>query len=122
MIKNHGLRLLADENIEQESVKQLRSIGHDVFWLVTDGPGLLDDYIPSLMEKENRILNTHDVDFVSALRLSGRLHNGAVLVRAHYESQEWIANAVNTTLIGREDWKGRIAVIKPNGIRYTPHE
>jgi predicted nuclease of predicted toxin-antitoxin system len=117
-----GLRLFADENIEASIVEILRALGHDLLWLVTDQPGLLDDHIPALMAKEDRVLLTYDVDFVSALRLSGRLHNGAILVRAMHATDAWIAASLDKTLRNRKIWLGCIAVIKPNGVRYSPPE
>jgi predicted nuclease of predicted toxin-antitoxin system len=115
-----GLRLLADENIEHEIVKRLRGLGHDVTWLVTEKPGLLDEYIPGIMAQDQRILLTYDVDFVSALRLSGQSHTGAVLIRAIHLDFEWKVSTLEKTLRGHPSWLGRIAVIKPNGIRYSP--
>jgi predicted nuclease of predicted toxin-antitoxin system len=115
-----GLRLLADENIESIIVKKLRAFGHDVLWLVTHKPGLIDDYIPALMAQEGRVLMTYDVDFVSALRLSGRQHNGAILIRAAHASDDWITASLDKTLRDRKVWLGCIAVIKSNGVRYSP--
>jgi predicted nuclease of predicted toxin-antitoxin system len=115
-------RLLADENIEYQVVDLLRRLGHDVMWLLTDAPGTDDEDIPAIADREGRILITQDVDFMSAMRLSGRSHVGAILVRAGHSDFSWIAKALHETLRGRKTWAGRIAVIKPNGVRYVPHD
>jgi predicted nuclease of predicted toxin-antitoxin system len=117
-----SLRLLADENIEYQVVDLLRRLGHNVMWLVTDAPGTDDEDIPAIADSEGRILITYDVDFISAMRLSGRTHAGAVLVRAGHSDFSWIATALHETLRGRKSWAGRIAVIKPNGVRYIPQD
>jgi predicted nuclease of predicted toxin-antitoxin system len=117
-----NFRLLADENIELDIVTQLQNMGYDIRWLVTFKPGLMDDLIPALMTEEGRILLTYDVDFVSSLHLSGRTHTGAVLIRVKHSSYDWITSAIHKTLNERKNWIGRIAVIKANGVRFTPHE
>jgi predicted nuclease of predicted toxin-antitoxin system len=116
------MRLLADENIEFEVVSLLEDLGHDVMWMVTQAPGTDDADIPALASREGRILMTYDVDFISAMRLSGQSHMGAVLVRAGQTDFPWIAKAIHETLAGRKTWQGRIAVIKPSSIRYVPQD
>jgi predicted nuclease of predicted toxin-antitoxin system len=91
-------------------------------WLATEAPGTDDSEIPILADREGRILITYDVEFMSAIRLSGRSHVGAVLVRAGRNDFLWVANAIQETIYGRKNWHGRIAVIKPSGIRYVPQE
>ena len=114
------MRLLADENIEFEVVSLLKDLGHDVMWMVTQAPGTDDASIPALANREARILITYDVEFISAMRLSGQSHEGAVLVRGGHNDFPWIVNAIHEALVGRKNWQGRIAVIKPSGIRYVP--
>lgn len=121
-IGNSILRLLADENIEFQVVNLLKSFGHDVKWLAVEAPGMDDADIPAFADREGRILITYDVDFISAMRLSGRIHGGAVLLRTGHHDFLWIANAIRETLNGKKQWRGRIAVIKPSGIRYVPQE
>jgi len=115
-----AIRLLADENIEFEVVSMLRNLGHDVMWMVDQAPGTEDAEIPALAHREARVPITHDAEFISGLRLSGQSHAGAVLVRRGHNNFLWIASVIHEALTGRKDWQGRIAVIKPSGIRYVP--
>jgi predicted nuclease of predicted toxin-antitoxin system len=117
-----ALRLLADENIELQVVELLRTFGHDVMWLAMAAPGKDDADIPSFADREGRILLTYDVDFISAMRLSGRSHVGAILVRSHHSDFTWIAAAIHETLQARKSWQSRIAVIKPTGVRFAPND
>jgi hypothetical protein len=119
-VSGSAMRLLADENIEFEVVSLLKDLGHDVMWMVTHAPGTDDADIPALANREARILITYDVEFISAMRLSGQSHAGAVLVRGGHNDFPWIARAIHEALVGRKNWQGRIAVIKPSGIRYVP--
>jgi predicted nuclease of predicted toxin-antitoxin system len=116
------MRLLADENIEREVVLLLGSLGHDVKWMVTEASGTADADIPAIGRKESRVIVSYDVEFISALRRSGQTHTGAILVRAGHSDFHWIAKAIHEALMGRKNWSGRIAVIKPSGIRYVPQE
>jgi predicted nuclease of predicted toxin-antitoxin system len=86
----------------------------------TQAPGKDDANIPALASREARILITYDVEFISAMRLSGQNHAGAVLVRGGHNDFQWVAKAICEALAGRKNWQGRIAVIKPSGIRYVP--
>jgi predicted nuclease of predicted toxin-antitoxin system len=55
------LKILADENIESSIIKFLESKGFDV----KRGPkGLKNSELLSLAEKEERVLLTHDHDFL----------------------------------------------------------
>ncbi len=116
------MRRLADENIEFEVVSLLKDFGHDVMWMVTQAPGTDDAEIPALANREARILVTYDIEFISAMRLSGQSHAGAVLVRGAHSDFSWVAKAIHEALAGRKNWQGRIAAIKPSGIRYVPQD
>jgi Domain of unknown function (DUF5615) len=121
-VSGSAMRILADENIEFEVVSLLKNLGHDVMWMVTRAPGTDDAEITGLAYRQARILVTYDVEFISAMRLSGQIHAGAVLVRGGHNDFAWTASAIHETLAGRKTWQGRIAVIKPSGIRYMPQE
>jgi predicted nuclease of predicted toxin-antitoxin system len=56
-------RLLADENIPQESIESLRKYGYDVAAAVEVAAGSSDIEVLRLAEREDRVLVTFDLDF-----------------------------------------------------------
>jgi hypothetical protein len=39
------MRFLANENFPRKAVEQLRTAGHEVFWVRTESPGIADDVV-----------------------------------------------------------------------------
>jgi predicted nuclease of predicted toxin-antitoxin system len=57
------MRLLADENIPQPSVRMLRAAGHDVEWMSEASPGTPDAEVLAQARRTDRVLLTFDHDF-----------------------------------------------------------
>jgi predicted nuclease of predicted toxin-antitoxin system len=75
------MNLLADENIDSAIVKYLRSLGHDVLWIVEYAPSTPDAEIISLAERRQRGILTFDRDFGELIFHSGRRAPGIILLR-----------------------------------------
>ena len=57
------MNFLADENFPLDAVAALRQLGHDVVWIRTDSPGVIDEVVLARAIAENRVLLTFDKDF-----------------------------------------------------------
>ena len=57
------MRFLANENFPGDAVAALSTAGHDVLWVRTEAPGMIDADILALSMREARILLTFDKDF-----------------------------------------------------------
>ena len=55
--------MLADENINQQIVERLRQDGHTVWYVVEMEPGISDDVVLDLANREGALLLTGDKDF-----------------------------------------------------------
>jgi uncharacterized protein with PIN domain len=67
----YSYRILADENIEPPTVRQLRKLGHDVERVVDIlEPGVSDGRVAELAEEENRLVLTHDDDLIAEVNMS----------------------------------------------------
>jgi predicted nuclease of predicted toxin-antitoxin system len=65
------VRFLADENFPRTGLAALRERGYDVFSIAESDPGLSDELVAAICDREERILLTFDKDF-------GELVSGAV--------------------------------------------
>ncbi len=61
-------RILANENVPEETVEALRYLGHDVIWMRTYAPGTADEIVLAQAQEENRIVMTFDKDFGAGKR------------------------------------------------------
>ena len=94
------MRILADENIHEQSVALLPEEGHDVRWVVETDPSTADFDLLELANREERTLITFDMDFgelVHKHHLSAP--RGVVLFRIHKDvprsvGEEFVARSV----------------------------
>ena len=115
------MRILANENFPGEAVKSLRSSGHDVVWVRTDGPGSKDRAILEWAEAEKRLLLTFDKDFGElAYRLRMPASGGVILFRISISSPPTVAEKVKAILESRSDWAGHFSVVEDTQIRMRP--
>ncbi len=57
------MRFLADENFPRTGLAALRERGYDVFSIAESGPGLSDELVAGICDREERVLLTFDKDF-----------------------------------------------------------
>lgn len=112
------MKLLADENIPQAVVAQLRQQGHDILWIRTDRPGIADDEVLELAQNEKRVLITFDKDFGElAFKCKLPATSGVVLFRLDIQTPDQLAQKICTILERRTDWVGHFSVIGEDRIR-----
>ena len=76
------MKFLADENIAKSLVFEIRLKNHDVIDLKENKLfGLSDKEVIALAKKENRILITHDKDFLDAFSFPKSAHSGIIILR-----------------------------------------
>lgn len=117
-----ALRLLADENIYQEIVEQLRADGIDVRSVQEFGKAQAPDTeVIRLAQKEDRILLTFDRDF-GDIRYLPQLAPGVVLLRFRQTPIEEITDRVEEVLtdLGERGLRGFLTVITPLHVRRRP--
>jgi len=75
------VKFLADESIDRPIVERLRQDGHQVLYVAELGPGMPDDEVLGLANRETALLLTVDKDF-GEMVFRRRLHtHGVVLIR-----------------------------------------
>ena len=113
------LKLLADENIEEEVVNILSQAGHDVEWMKTVNPGALDPAVAEYATNQARVVLSYDVEFASDIRMAVPKHHGFVLARLGRMEKHLIAELFLQTLAMRQDWRSCIAIFKPGSVRFS---
>jgi predicted nuclease of predicted toxin-antitoxin system len=75
------MKFLADENMDVAIVERLRHEGHQVWYVVEMEPGIADDEVLALANREGAILITADKDFGELVFRLRYLTTGIILIR-----------------------------------------
>jgi len=75
------MTFVADESIDRQIVERLRADGHVVRYVAEAAPGMPDDLVLDLANRESAPLLTADKDFGELVYRQGRLTSGVVLIR-----------------------------------------
>ena len=106
------MRILADENIPNLTVSELRTLGHDVLDIRgTPRPGMFDDELWSFAQAEQRILVTTDKGF-SEYR--DERHCGILVIRLRQPNESKIHARILTAFrqFTERDWPGLLLVMR----------
>jgi predicted nuclease of predicted toxin-antitoxin system len=116
------MRLLADENIPLDTVRALRSAGHDVYSATESGSGAPDLSHAERAIREDRVILTFDRDFGEmAVRGPKKPEAGVLLLRLTPNSAEQVTQLL-VDLLARTDvtWRGFLSVVDEAHVRQRP--
>jgi predicted nuclease of predicted toxin-antitoxin system len=116
------VRLLADENIPLETIRALRSAGHDVYSAAESAPGAPDAHHIEQAIRDDRLIITFDHDFGElAIRRERRPAAGVLLLRFTPAKAEDVTELV-AALLSRADvvWRERLSVVDGTHVRQRP--
>ncbi len=112
------MNLLVDENVDGPIVERLRQEGHSVWYVAEMEPGVLDDVVLDLANREESVLLTADKDFGELVFRQRRLVPGVVLIRlagfAPWHKAEIVASVVNAHA---KELLHAFTVITPKAVR-----
>ena len=115
------LSLLADENIDQQVVSQLRADSHEVVYVAELEPGIEDDEVLEKANEARALLLTSDKDFGELVFRQRKVFEGVILLRLAGLPPEKRAAVVARTL--REhgaEVSEAFTVISPGMVRIAP--
>ena len=75
------MNIVADESIDRPIVNRLRQDGHQVWYVAEMEPGISDDAVLDMANREAALLLTADKDFGEMVFRQRRFTGGIVLVR-----------------------------------------
>jgi predicted nuclease of predicted toxin-antitoxin system len=116
------MRLLADENIPFETVRALRSAGHDVYSATEARPGAADVVHIERAITDDRLIITFDRDFGElAVRGKQSPEAGVLLLRFTPETAADVTDLL-LALLARTDvtWPGHISIVDGVHARQRP--
>ncbi|MBW1707390.1 MAG: DUF5615 family PIN-like protein [Deltaproteobacteria bacterium] len=112
------MKFVADENIDRQIIERLRLDGHIVMSVAEMDPGISDDVVLDLANRESTLLLTADKDFGELLFRQHRLTTGVVLVRlaglSPLRKAEAVASAIKRHVT---ELPRAFTVISPGAIR-----
>ncbi|MBW2119767.1 MAG: DUF5615 family PIN-like protein [Deltaproteobacteria bacterium] len=112
------MKFVADENIDRQIIERLRLDGHIVMSVAEMDPGISDDVVLDLANRESTLLLTADKDFGELLFRQHRLTTGVVLVRlaglSPLRKAEAVASAIKRHVT---ELRRAFTVISPGAIR-----
>jgi len=104
------MNFLADESIDKQIVDALREKGYEVGYVAQMDPGISDNEVLSLANKEKTILLTADKDFGELIfRLRRHSSGMSPAIKADF--------AVSLIVEHLQELTGNFSVITPAGIR-----
>jgi predicted nuclease of predicted toxin-antitoxin system len=112
------MRILADESVDRQVVDRLRRDGYDVYYVAEMEPGISDEQVLHLANREADFLLTADKDFGELVFRRHRISCGVMLVRlaglVPRRKAEIVAAAVRQHV---EELPGAFSVITPGLFR-----
>jgi predicted nuclease of predicted toxin-antitoxin system len=113
------MKLLANENFPQASVRYLRDKGYDITAIGEDNPSIKDDVVMSIAMQENRTILTFDRDYGELIfKHNYKPAKGVVYLRIfEYEPLEPSVLIERLIFQGDIDFDNALTVVDSNGIR-----
>lgn len=112
------MKLVADEGVDRQIVERLRDEGHTVLFVAEFEPGLPDDGVLALANREAAILLTADKDFGELVFRLRRVIAGVLLIRLAGLTPDSKAEIVASTVGERgAELTSAFAVVTPGTVR-----
>jgi len=112
------MKFLADESCDFTIIKELRSAGINVVSVIEHSPGISDEEVLLLAQKEERIVITEDKDFGRLIHLGGDKPLPVLFLRYPFSVRHLIADKLLSFIQKREEvLKESFIVIEPGRIR-----
>ncbi|RME50208.1 MAG: hypothetical protein D6795_10470 [Deltaproteobacteria bacterium] len=112
------MKILADEGVDRPIVERLRQSGHRVWYIAEMEPGISDNVVLDLANREGAVLLTADKDFGELVFRQGRMTRGVILVRLAGSSPVRKAESVVSALAAHGgEMEQAFTVITPGAMR-----
>ncbi len=112
------MKIVADENVDDPIIEQLRGDGHQVWYVAEMEPGISDNIVLDLANREQAILLTADKDFGELVFRQKRVTTGVILLRLAGISPGRKAQIVASVLATHGDeMEQAFTVITPGAVR-----
>lgn len=112
------MRFVADESVDSAIVERLRRDGHEGLYVAETQPGIADEAVLELANRDGAVLLTADKDFGELVFRQRQLDSGVVLLRLAGLSEEAKAREVAAAVAAHDDEMGHaFSVVSPGLVR-----
>ncbi len=112
------MNFFADEGVDRQIVTRLRGDGHSVLYVAEMEPGVSDDFVLDVANRESAVLVTAHKDFGEIVFRQGRSSGGVVLLRLEGLSPEAKSGIVSGAISAHlEGIPGNFSVLSPGTLR-----
>ncbi len=112
------MKIMADEGVDRLIVERLRQSGHQVWYVAEMEPGISDEVVLDLANREEALLLTADKDFGELVFRQGRMTKGVILIRLAGISPSRKAEIVASALAAHGDeMEQAFTLITPAAVR-----
>ncbi len=113
--------LLADENIPRSAITFLRSLGHEVKWVVEEGlQGTGDDALYEIAVAEQRILVSFDDYFAQRAYADKRRPAGVIVLKFKPRNTQEVVERLRSALADVGDLRGKLVIVQRTIVRVRP--
>ncbi len=112
------MKFIADENIPLKVVKRLKEENINIDSITSVQPGLKDEEIGRISEREKVVIITFDKDFGEIVFRKSLKPFGVILLRIPPKSVDYIFEFLKWLLIeSKIEFEGKLVVVRENKIR-----
>ncbi|RMH35749.1 MAG: hypothetical protein D6690_08190 [Nitrospirae bacterium] len=97
------MKILIDEGVDRPIVERLRQSGHQVWYVAEMEPGISDNVVLDLANREGAVLLTTDKDFGELVSRQRLMTRGVILIRLAGISSARKAKIVVSALVAHGD-------------------
>ncbi len=117
------MKLLANENLPQDSVLLLRERGYDVYSIGSDNPSISDEVVMGIAIEQNRVIITFDRDYGELIFRKGyRPNAGVIYLRIEPLYPTYPAEIVHRIITsGNFRFENTLTVVDENRVRQRPY-
>ena len=113
------MRILADENISGALVEAMENLGHQVFWIAREKPGILDIEVAEIAATDIELMITFDKNLAAVV--ASQRSCGVMLLRLVSFSPDQVATTVSQILQRNEKLSSSYVVVSENAVRVRPY-
>ncbi len=116
------MKFIADINLTQTVIRNLRRDGHDVLDIKKQNPTISDSELVKLALRQNRIILTHDKDFESLA--NPRYEAGIIAIRLKIQNAQyhWLKLSKVLSIYNEDDLSKSLTIITEKSVESTPYD
>lgn len=113
-------KFLADKNIPLEVVLQLKKDDLDILSVSNTNPGIVDEEVLTVANKEKRVLITFDNDFGELIFKQKRKSSGVIILQIIPQTPDYILSILKRVLAKDINFSRSFSIVEIDRVRVIP--